>query len=92
MPLPSAAQIIHSRLETSEHDEWGWVIYRCTHNNDAACTRFKELVQKHSSELIAESDVPEAANSLQWTFVGDRQSLYLRLERQTPDTLQAMGR
>lgn len=49
-------------------------------------------MQKHSSELIAESDVPEVADSLEWTFVEDRESLYLRLERQTPDTLQAMGR
>lgn len=70
MPLPSAAQIIHSRLKAFKHDNWGGVIYWCTYDDDAAWVRFKELVEKDSRESIAESDAPEAADcSLKLRFV-----------------------
>lgn len=58
-----------------KHDKWGWVIYRCTYDDDDAWTRFKQSINQQSRETIARSDTPEAGDSLEWTFVEDRGTL-----------------
>jgi hypothetical protein len=75
MPLPSAERVTLETLEQSKHDKWGYVIYRCTYRNDRDWNRFKQLVHKRSRENIEESDTPQIAQSLEWTFVEDRDAL-----------------
>jgi hypothetical protein len=73
--LPSSECIVHNTLKSLGHSKWGWVIYRCTYNDDEAWDRFKQLIDQYSREAIAKSDTPEVAESLEWTFVEDRHSL-----------------
>ena len=73
--LPSAEQNILSFLRHQKHERWGWVIYRCTYNDDEAWDRFKDFVDQQSRQFIAESDTPEIADSLEWTFIENRDIL-----------------
>ena len=75
MPLPSAHRNILDGLTKLNHDKWGFVIYRCTYKNDQDWARFKQLVHDRTKQLIAESDTPEIADSLEWTFVEERATL-----------------
>jgi hypothetical protein len=75
MPLPSPTRNIQDSLRRLKHDKWGWLIYRCTYGNDEAWSRFKQIIDQRSREIIADYDTPEAADSLEWTFVEDRGAL-----------------
>jgi hypothetical protein len=72
MAIPSPESQISRMLKELNHDKWGFVIYRCTYKNDQDWNRFKQLVHDRTKQLIAESDTPEIADSLEWTFVEDR--------------------
>lgn len=67
----SDAQNLRQVLEDHKHDKWGWVIYRTSYADDAAWATFKQVVQERSRKEIAESDAPEIAASLEWTFIED---------------------
>lgn len=73
--MPSPESQISRMLKESNHDKWGFVIYRCTYKNDQDWARFKQLVHDRTKQLIAESDTPEIADSLEWTFVEERATL-----------------
>jgi hypothetical protein len=75
MSLPSPERVILECLKNQKHDKWGWVIYRCTYDDDEGWTRFKQFINQQSRANIAESDTPELADSLEWTFVEDRATL-----------------
>lgn len=72
---PSPESKIRDWLRRIKHDKWGWVIYRCTYGDDAAWARFKRIIEQRSRREIAESDTPEVADSLEWTFVEDASTL-----------------
>jgi hypothetical protein len=46
-----------------------------TYDDDEGWTRFKQFIIQRSRADIAESDAPEIAGSLEWTFVEDRTTL-----------------
>ena len=71
----SAERSIRDRLREMRHDKWGFLIYRCTYADDAAWARFKDIISERSNQVIVDSEVPELANSLEWTFVEDRPTL-----------------
>ncbi|KAI1477400.1 hypothetical protein F4774DRAFT_411868 [Daldinia eschscholtzii] len=73
--IPSPAAQIRDGLREMKHDKWGWIIYRCTYSDDSAWVRFRHIIEENSRRAIAESDAPEIADSLQWTFVEDRATL-----------------
>jgi len=75
MSLPSPQRVIFDCLKNDKHDKWGWVIYRCTYDDDEGWTRFKQFIIQQSRANITESDTPELADSLEWTFVEDRATL-----------------
>lgn len=75
MSLPSAQRKILEDLAKLGHDKWGFVIYRCTYRDNQAWDRFKDIVRRRTLEDMADSDAPEAADRLQWTFVDDEASL-----------------
>jgi hypothetical protein len=52
-------------------DKWGWVIYRTTYADEEAWRSFKDIINERSRKAIAESEVPELVDSLEWTFVED---------------------
>lgn len=56
-------------------EKWGWVIYRCTYDDNEAWARFRARVEAESRERIAQSDAPEIADRLEWTWVEDATSL-----------------
>ena len=58
-----------------KHDKWGFVIYRCTYQDDEAWDRFKQIVLARTHKEMQESDTPKVADKLEWTFVEDRASL-----------------
>ena len=62
-------------LAELKHDKWGFVIYRCTYQDDEAWGRFKQIVLERAQEDMQESDAPEVADKLEWTFVEDRAAL-----------------
>jgi len=62
-------------LKNVKHDKWGFVIYRCTYQCDEAWDRFKQIVLGRTHEEMQESDAPEVADKLEWTFVEDRAAL-----------------
>ena len=62
-------------LAELKHDKWGFVIYRCTYQDDEAWERFKRIVLERTQEDMRESDAPEVADKLEWTFVEDRAAL-----------------
>lgn len=73
--LPSEERQILDRLRQGKHDKWGWVVYRCTYNDDEGWNRFKDIITRQLRRSIVDSDTPEIGDSLVWTFVEDRNML-----------------
>jgi hypothetical protein len=73
--LPSPQRMLLNSLAELKHDKWGFVIYRCTYQDDAAWDCFKQIVLERTQEEMQESDTPEVADKLEWTFVEDRAAL-----------------
>ncbi|KAF1949397.1 hypothetical protein CC80DRAFT_429371 [Byssothecium circinans] len=69
--ITSSHSAIRSDLAVLPVEKWGWVIYRCTYADNTAWTRFRDRVEAISRESIAESDAPEIADRLEWTWVED---------------------
>jgi hypothetical protein len=67
--MPGQASTIanpdHPEHPPLKHNKWGWVIYRCTYDDDEAWARFKQIINQRSRKTIAESDTPDAADSLE---------------------------
>jgi hypothetical protein len=79
MQLPSPENVLLQALAELKHDKWGFVIYRCTYQDDHAWERFKQNIHESTQKFTEMSDTPEAAkslnDSLEWTFVEDRAAL-----------------
>ncbi|OQO11822.1 hypothetical protein B0A48_03549 [Cryoendolithus antarcticus] len=75
LPLRSPSRNIHDGPVEDKHDKWGWVIYRCSYEDDVAWERFKQIITQRTRDQILKSDAPEALDSLAWTFVDDRPTL-----------------
>jgi len=79
MQLPSPEHVLLASLAEIKHDKWGFVIYRCTYQDDRAWERFKQIFHERTREYLEMSETPEAATSLaeslEWTFVEDRVAL-----------------
>ncbi|KAH6706369.1 hypothetical protein BKA61DRAFT_138235 [Leptodontidium sp. MPI-SDFR-AT-0119] len=75
MSLPSPQRVLFDCLQDGKHDKWGWVIYRCTYDDDEGWNRFKRFIIQQSQANIVESDTPELADGLEWTFIEDRATL-----------------
>ena len=58
-----------------EVKKWGWVIYRCTYGDDTAWKKFRDRIEVESREYIAQSDAPEIAERLEWTWIEDAATL-----------------
>ncbi|OBT69642.1 hypothetical protein VE03_00950 [Pseudogymnoascus sp. 23342-1-I1] len=73
--LDEVAQNILADLHHFKHDKWGWVLYRCSYDDDEAWARFQEIINERSrKEMERRGFPPEVTNSLEWTFVSDRAS------------------
>jgi hypothetical protein len=62
-------------LGKMKHDKRGFVIYRCTYQDEEAWNRFEQIILENTQEEMQESDAPEVADKLEWTFVEDRAAL-----------------
>ena len=53
--------------------KWGWVIFRCTYNPelDRCWGAFKDAIYEKTRKIVAESDAPDIADKLEWTFMED---------------------
>ncbi|CAO2653500.1 Nn.00g029110.m01.CDS01 [Neocucurbitaria sp. VM-36] len=73
----SAQSNIRHDLAVLPVDKWGWVIYRCSYDDadNETWARFRTRIEADSRETIAQSDAPEIADRLEWTWVEDRASL-----------------
>lgn len=79
MELLSPERVLLDYLAELKHDKWGFVIYRCTYQDDHAWERFKQIIHERTQKFLKRSDTPEAAkslaDSLEWIFVEDRTAL-----------------
>lgn len=62
-------------MEQDKLDKWGWVIYRCTYKDDEAWSQFKAEIEDQCRESLRRQDVPELIDTMEWTFIEDRESL-----------------
>lgn len=69
-PSPQS-EIRHVLAGMPAEHKWGWVIYRCTYTDDSTWARFRARIEKDSREEIKNSDAPEIAERLEWTWVED---------------------
>lgn len=69
--LDDAAQV-RKMLVDNRHRRWGFVVYRCTYEDDAAWTRFKELVAERARTSLAGSQAPELLQNLDIRYFDDR--------------------
>jgi hypothetical protein len=67
--------VIRQLIEGLPINKWGWVIYRCTYADDDTWAQFRARVEAESREYIAESDAPEIAERLEWTWIEDKSGL-----------------
>lgn len=76
---PDDTEARHLKLElvALNQDKWGWVLYRCTYDKElhGAWNQFKTLFKAQSREDFEDCDTPEIAQSLEWTFVEDKETL-----------------
>ncbi|PLB46181.1 hypothetical protein P170DRAFT_479102 [Aspergillus steynii IBT 23096] len=72
---PSEQKSLSLKLQDAKQNKWGWVIYRCTYDDDEGWARFKQIIQQRALECAATSDAPELADTLEWVFVEDRDTL-----------------
>ncbi|KAI0157095.1 hypothetical protein GGR52DRAFT_189768 [Hypoxylon sp. FL1284] len=75
MTTPSAERTLQAGLQNVRHDKWGWLIYRTTYADDGLWARLHKAIHEQSHRAITESDAPEIADSLEWTFVQDKRTL-----------------
>ncbi|BCR84336.1 uncharacterized protein ACHE_11738A [Aspergillus chevalieri] len=73
--LESSERSILDYMNQNNYDKWGWVIYRCTYNDDEAWARFKDTVGHQTRQSIAKSKAPELGNKLELTFIENRGTL-----------------
>lgn len=74
--IPSPESVIRDDLaQLLEIEKWGWVIYHCTYGDDTTWAKFRDRVEAHSRESITQSDAPETAERLEWTWVEDASAL-----------------
>jgi len=73
--IPSDDSLVLDDLKRLKHDKWGYVVYRCTYKDDATWDAFKRTVHEQTQEGFQDSDSPELAEYLEWTFVEDRATL-----------------
>ncbi|OAL43179.1 hypothetical protein IQ07DRAFT_305265 [Pyrenochaeta sp. DS3sAY3a] len=68
---------IRESLALMPGTKWGWVIYRCSYSDadNETWAQFRSRVEASSREDIAQSDAPEIAQSLEWTWVEDQATL-----------------
>lgn len=73
----SAHVNIRDDLAVLPTDKWGWVIYRCSYSDadNETWAQFRSRVEASSREDIAQSDAPEIAQSLEWTWVENQATL-----------------
>jgi hypothetical protein len=67
--------VLSKVLISSKHDKWGFVIYRCTYEDDQAWDRFQQVFRERKQQALQRSDTPKIADSHEWTFVDDRTAL-----------------
>ncbi|GAB7329066.1 hypothetical protein MBLNU13_g00904t1 [Cladosporium sp. NU13] len=60
--LPSPQRVPTECPAEFKHNEWGFVIYRCTHQDDNAWERFKQIICERLQEIIQESQLREHFN------------------------------
>ncbi|KAF7520297.1 hypothetical protein G7054_g12815 [Neopestalotiopsis clavispora] len=75
LPPEEHGKNIEWDLHFHQHDKWGWVIYRTAYGDDAAWERFKQFVMDNAARGIAQSTAPGIANTVEWTFVSDQETL-----------------
>jgi len=48
LELPSPDSVLLATLAKAKHDKWGFVVYRCTYQDDHAWQRFKQIMHERT--------------------------------------------
>ena len=60
MELPSPQSVLSKVLTSSKHDKWGFVVYRCTSQDDYAWERFKQIFHERAQQALQSSDTSKS--------------------------------
>lgn len=69
----SDAVKINTRLAEASHKIWGFVIYRCTYEDEVAWTRFKQIADERALSDLEESEAPQLLQSLSLKYFDDKE-------------------
>ncbi|KAI7309553.1 hypothetical protein KC315_g12950 [Hortaea werneckii] len=72
-PILNEAVKIKRNLNQDSQDRWGFAIYRCTYDDDAAWDRFTDIITTRAQKETRELGEPEILDKLEWTILDDRQ-------------------
>ena len=65
---------VRRNLNQDNHDRWSFAIYRCTYGNDAAWSRFEDIITTRAQKEICELGEPGILDKLEWTIFDDRET------------------
>jgi hypothetical protein len=60
MELPSPHSALSKVLTSSKHEKWGFVVYRCTSQDDYAWERFKQIFHERTQQALQSSDTSKS--------------------------------
>jgi len=67
---------LESKLRTTGHDVWGWVVYRCTYSSDLDWSAFMKALEATTKDDLEFYGASEAiAKQHVWTVIDDRERL-----------------
>ncbi|KAI6900566.1 hypothetical protein KC316_g3186 [Hortaea werneckii] len=72
-PILNEAAKIKRNLNQDSQDRWGFPIYRCTYDDDAAWDRFKDIITPRAQKETRELGEPEILHKLERTIFDDRE-------------------
>jgi hypothetical protein len=70
--LYSEASSVLEEVLRSRSKKWGWVVYRCTYDDEATWQKLKQWIIDEHRERTEDSDAPTLIDHLDMVFFEDR--------------------
>ncbi|KAK5952678.1 hypothetical protein OHC33_006270 [Knufia fluminis] len=71
----TAMRVLYDNLQWLKFDKWGYVLYRCTYDDDYAWARFKDIIYERARQRVILDETPEALDMLDFTGIEDKKEL-----------------
>ncbi|EAS35440.3 uncharacterized protein CIMG_00794 [Coccidioides immitis RS] len=73
--LNSSSKQIRHLLDRKKHTKWGFVIYRCTYEDDAAWETLLSILKERTHGHLKREDSLDLEDKLEWTVIEDKEKL-----------------